>query len=63
MLDAYRREHPMTEAHGAALDTFLQLRIVYVYLDRLQRFADSDAPEHRELMRTLRQRVLERFRW
>jgi len=63
MLDAYRREHPLPELLEAALDTFLQLRIVYVYLDRLQRFGDSEAPEHRELLRALRERVLERFCW
>jgi amicoumacin kinase len=63
LLDGYRREHPIPEVLEAALDTFLQLRIVYVYLDRWQRFGDSDAPEHRDLLRTLRERVLERFCW
>jgi Ser/Thr protein kinase RdoA (MazF antagonist) len=63
MLDAYRSEHPLPDLLEAALDTFLQLRIVYVYLDRLLRFGDSGAPAHRELLRALRERVLERFRW
>ena len=45
------------------LSTFLQLRVLYVYLSRLCAFGAAPDPAQRETLRTLRALVAERIEW
>jgi len=45
------------------LSTFLQLRVLYVYLSRLVLFGDAPTAEQRETLAQLRALVLERVTW
>lgn len=45
------------------LSTFLQLRVLYVYLSRLCAFGGAPEPAQVEILRTLRSAVAERIEW
>jgi Ser/Thr protein kinase RdoA (MazF antagonist) len=54
ILDGYREIGPLDERVWEARDTFMRLRIVYVYLSRLMKFGASPTPEEQETLRYVR---------
>jgi len=57
ILAGYEEVFPLDPAAGKHLDTFIRWRVLYVYLDRLERFGPTPTPEQRRIVDTLRERV------
>lgn len=57
LLAGYREIFPLDESLCEQLDLFMQWRVFYVYLDRLERFRTSSSPEYQQILRFLRERV------
>ncbi|MGH7724865.1 MAG: phosphotransferase enzyme family protein [Candidatus Eiseniibacteriota bacterium] len=63
ILGGYREVADLDPAVWAELDTFLQLRILYVYLSRLEAFGSRADGEQRATIAQLRGMVAKRFTW
>jgi amicoumacin kinase len=63
LLDGYREVFAIDATVWGALDTLLQLRILYVLLSRLRKFGPHPDSQQRRTLATLRNAVLSRFRW
>lgn len=59
----YEMVYPLDRALWSQLDLWIRWRILYVYLDRLSRWADSPNPDHQQTLAILKQRVGEGFVW
>jgi Ser/Thr protein kinase RdoA (MazF antagonist) len=63
LLAGYHEAFPIDRALLAHLDTFIQLRILYVLLSRLEWFGPNPDAAQRETLDLLRRAVLDRFTW
>jgi Ser/Thr protein kinase RdoA (MazF antagonist) len=63
ILAGYRAVRPLDDAAWAERDTFLRLRVLYVYLSRLARFGPVPSAEERAVLADLRGLVLARVSW
>ncbi len=63
IVTGYTSVRPLDPHSWAALDSFLQLRILYVYLSRLDMFGSHPAPDQAAVLDTLRGFVRARFQW
>jgi Ser/Thr protein kinase RdoA (MazF antagonist) len=63
LLAGYESVRPLDAEAWAMKDTLLRLRILYVYLSRLEWFGPDPSPERRATIAQLRALVLERVSW
>ena len=59
ILAGYREIFSIDETVWDHLDLFWRWRVLYVYLDRLERFRNPSLPEHQRVLRFLKDRVQE----
>lgn len=57
ILAGYEEIFPLDPVVWEHLDTFIRWRVLYVYLDRLERFGPTPTPEQRQIVDSLRERV------
>lgn len=57
MLDGYQEILPLDPVSEEHLDLFIRWRVLYVYLDRLERFRPVPTPAQQQILDTLRGRV------
>ena len=63
ILDGYREVGALDDRAWGARDTFMRLRIVYVYLSRLMKFGASPTPDEQETLQYLRGLVGRSLEW